>query len=133
MTANERSKIITLTNKHCRQMMDMIYKKKMAYFQSGGDDWKEVLERSYPRDPPKIEPPIYDKEAVYENNLNVFEQVRSRGIYTRVAASDSLPERIFRQRFFIIVVLGRDCLSPKQSPSSVVTLLGRARSSAIMN
>jgi hypothetical protein len=24
----------------------------MAYFKSGGDDWREVLERSYPRDNP---------------------------------------------------------------------------------
>ena len=52
LTAEERSKIIKLTEKHCKQMLDMIYKQKMAYFKSGGDDWREVLERSYPRDPP---------------------------------------------------------------------------------
>jgi hypothetical protein len=55
LTAEERSKIIKLTEKHCKQMLDMIYKQKMAYFKSGGDDWREVLERSYPRDPPKGE------------------------------------------------------------------------------
>ena len=43
LTAEERSKNIKLTEKHCRQMMDLIYKKKMEYFKSGGDDWKEVL------------------------------------------------------------------------------------------
>ena len=42
MTAEERSKMIKLTEKHCRQMMNLIYKKKMEYFKSGGDDWKEV-------------------------------------------------------------------------------------------
>ena len=52
LTAEERSKIIKLTEKHCKQMLDLIYKQKMAYFKSGGDDWREVLERSYPRDPP---------------------------------------------------------------------------------
>ena len=47
MTAEERSKMIKLTEKHCRQMMNLIYKKKMEYFKSGGDDWKEVTtERS---------------------------------------------------------------------------------------
>lgn len=61
LTAEERSKNIKLTEKHCRQMMDLIYKKKMDYFKSGGDDWKEVLERSYPRDPPNVEPPPYNK------------------------------------------------------------------------
>ena len=75
LTAEERSKNIKLTEKHCRQMMDLIYKKKMEYFKSGGDDWKEVLERSYPRDPPNIEPPPYNKEMVYENNQYVFEVV----------------------------------------------------------
>ena len=43
LTAEERSKNIKLTEKHCRQMMDLIYKKKMEYFKSGGDDWKEVI------------------------------------------------------------------------------------------
>lgn len=75
LTAEERSKVIKLTEKHSRQMMDMIYKKKMAYFQTGGDDWKEVLGRSYPRDPPPVEPPPYNKEMVYENNHHVFEAV----------------------------------------------------------
>jgi hypothetical protein len=53
LTAEERSKIIKLTEKHCKQMLDLIYKQKMAYFKSGGEDWREVLERSYPRDSPK--------------------------------------------------------------------------------
>ena len=43
LTAEERSKNIKLTEKHCRQMMDLIFKKKMEYFKSGGDDWKEVI------------------------------------------------------------------------------------------
>ena len=34
-----------------------------------------MLERSYPRDPPKVEPPQFNKEMVYENNCHVFEQV----------------------------------------------------------
>ena len=42
LTAEERSKVIKLTEKQCRQMMTIIYKKKMDYFKSGGDDWKEV-------------------------------------------------------------------------------------------
>ena len=42
LTAEERSKIIKLTEKQCRQMMTLIYKKKMEYFKSGGEDWKEV-------------------------------------------------------------------------------------------
>ena len=46
MTAEERSKMIKLTEKHCRQMMNLIYKKKMEYFKSGGDDWKEVLRQT---------------------------------------------------------------------------------------
>ena len=109
MTAEERSKVIKLTEKHCRQMMTLIYKKKMEYFKSGGEDWKEVstwlflnylflngnfqfsyaicnylflsnnfvqvLERSYPKDPPKVEPPQFNKQMVYENNCHVFEQV----------------------------------------------------------
>ena len=32
VTAGERSKNIKLTEKHGRQMMDLIYKKKMEYF-----------------------------------------------------------------------------------------------------
>ena len=77
----------------------------MEYFKSGGEDWKEVrlrlckvvnqvvsqiapdsiiyqydtfeqiLERSYPKDPPKVEPPQFNKQMVYENNCHVFEQV----------------------------------------------------------
>ena len=31
LTGEERSKNIKLTEKHCRQMMDLIYKKKMLY------------------------------------------------------------------------------------------------------
>ena len=42
LTAEERSKVIKLTEKQCRQMMTLVYKKKMDYFKSGGDDWKEV-------------------------------------------------------------------------------------------
>ncbi len=62
-------------------MLDMIYKKKMEYFKSGsGDEWKEILERSYPRDPPEIEPPPYNKEMVYENNFHVFEVVDADAI-----------------------------------------------------
>ncbi len=38
--------MIKLAEKHCKQMMDHIYKKKMAYFEKGGDDdWKEILVR----------------------------------------------------------------------------------------
>ena len=49
--------MIKLAEKHCKQMMDMIYRKKIAYFQSGGDDdWKHILERSYPKDPPEVSP-----------------------------------------------------------------------------
>ena len=52
----------------------------MAYFKSGGDDWREVLERSYPRDPPAVQPPPYNKEMVYENNEAVFEVVDATAI-----------------------------------------------------
>ena len=77
LTAEERSKNIKLTEKHCRQMMDLIYKKKMDYFKSddNSEDWKEVLARSYPRDPPAVDPPPYNKEMVYENNSHIFEAV----------------------------------------------------------
>ena len=68
-------------------MMDMIYKKKMEYFKSGGDDWKEVLDRSYPRDPPHVEPPPYNKEMVYENNSHVFEVVDDDAI--RVSSEEA--------------------------------------------
>ena len=55
LSRDERSKVIKLAEKHCKQMMDMIYRKKIAYFQSGGDDdWKHILERSYPKDPPEV-------------------------------------------------------------------------------
>lgn len=57
--------MVKLVEKHCRQMMELIYKKKMAYFESGGDDdWKNILARSYPRDAPPVEPPVYNKEQV---------------------------------------------------------------------
>ena len=68
-------------------MMDLIYKKKMEYFKSGGDDWKELLERSYPRDPPNVEPPPYNKEMVYENNSHVFEVVDDDAI--RVSSEEA--------------------------------------------
>ena len=45
------------------QMMELIYKKKMAYFESGGDeDWKNILARTYPKEPPQVTPPKYNKE-----------------------------------------------------------------------
>ena len=44
-------------------MMELIYKKKMAYFESGGDeDWKNILARTYPKEPPTVMPPKYNKE-----------------------------------------------------------------------
>lgn len=87
LNRDERSKVIKLTEKHCKQMMDMIYRKKMAYFESGGDeDWKNILARSYPRDPPEVEPPVYNKEQVYENNYDVFEEVDATAI--RIAQDD---------------------------------------------
>ena len=65
MNREERSKVVKLCEKHCKQIMEMIYKKKIAYFQSGGDDdWKQILARSYPKDPPMIMPPKYNKEQV---------------------------------------------------------------------
>ena len=86
-------------------MMDMIYKKKMTYFEHGGDeDWKEILARSYPREAPKVEPPIYNKEQVhnscfkyviyatgnllqvYENNYDVFEEADATA--TRIAQDE---------------------------------------------
>ena len=39
------------------------------------NDFVQVLERSYPKDPPKVEPPQFNKQMVYENNCHVFEQV----------------------------------------------------------
>jgi hypothetical protein len=47
----------------------------------------QVLERSYPRDPPHIEPPPYNKEMVYENNHHIFEVVDDDAI--RVSAEES--------------------------------------------
>jgi len=44
VSRDERSKVIKLAEKHCRQMMELIYKKKIAYFEKGGDeDWKGIL------------------------------------------------------------------------------------------
>ena len=87
MERDERSKIVKLTEKHCKQMMDLIYKKKMAYFESGGDeDWKTILARTYPKDPPPVEPPKYNKEQVYENNYDVFEEVDATS--QRIALDD---------------------------------------------
>ena len=86
LTAEERSKNIKLTEKHCRQMMDLIYKKKMDYFKSGGDDWKEVLERSYPRDPPNVEPPPYNK-GDFTSYTKIF------GRYFQAETSDTYLDR----------------------------------------
>ena len=38
-------------------------------------NYVQVLERSYPKDAPKVEPPQFNKQMVYENNCHVFEQV----------------------------------------------------------
>eukprot|EP00095_Tigriopus_kingsejongensis_P005004 maker-scaffold139_size317827-snap-gene-0.15 protein:Tk05004 transcript:maker-scaffold139_size317827-snap-gene-0.15-mRNA-1 annotation:"AGAP005020-PA" len=87
LNRDERSKVIKLAEKHSKQMMDIIYRKKMAYLESGGDeDWKSILARSYPRDPPELEPPLYNKEQVYENNYDVFEEVDATAI--RIAQDD---------------------------------------------
>ncbi len=43
--------MIKLAEKHCKQMMELIYKKKMAYFEKGGDeDWKQILVSKTGRD-----------------------------------------------------------------------------------
>ncbi len=43
--------MIKLAEKHCKQMMELIYKKKMAYFEKGGDeDWKQILVNETGRD-----------------------------------------------------------------------------------
>ena len=50
-------------------MMELIYKKKMAYFESGGDeDWKTILERTYPKEAPIVTPPKYNKEQERAHN-----------------------------------------------------------------
>ena len=68
LNKEERSKVVRLTEKHCKQMMELIYKKKIAYFEAGGDeDWKQILARSYPRDPPMVMPPKWTKEQVRED------------------------------------------------------------------
>ncbi len=41
LTAEERSKIIKLTEKHATRMLDLIYRKKMEYFKAGNEEeWK---------------------------------------------------------------------------------------------
>ncbi len=42
--------------------------------------------RTYPKDPPPVMPPMYDKEQVYENNYDVFEEVDATA--TRIAKDD---------------------------------------------
>ena len=43
--------MIKLAEKHCKQMMELIYKKKMAHFEKGGDeDWKQILVNKKGRD-----------------------------------------------------------------------------------
>ena len=80
-------------------MLELIYKKKMSYFESGGDeDWKGILARSYPRDPPDITPPVYNKEQVYENNYDVFEEV------------DATASRIAKDEYKLFVNLVRDLI-----------------------
>lgn len=64
LTAEERSKVIKLTEKQCRQMMTLIYKKKMEYFKSGGEDWKEVSQR--------LKQNIYLTKFPYYSFLNFF-------------------------------------------------------------
>ena len=82
LTAEERSKNIKLTEKHCRQMMDLIYKKKMEYFKSGGEDWKEVLDRSYPRDPPNIGQFSHQLYIVRKMHVHQFKMYKQVGVRT---------------------------------------------------
>ena len=99
LTREERSKIVKLTEKHCKQMLDLIYKKKIDYFSQGGDeDWKSILARSYPREPPEVAPPVYNKEQVYENNYDVFEEV------------DATAVRIARDEYKLFTNLVRDLI-----------------------
>ena len=58
----------------------------------------QVLERSYPRDPPHIEPPPYNKEMVYENNHHIFEVVDDDAI--RVSAEESYLSYTSLVRYF---------------------------------
>lgn len=71
----------------------------MSYFEKGGDDdWKKILERSYPKDPPPLMPPKYNKEQVYENNYGVFEEV------------DATASRISQDEYKLFTNLVRDLI-----------------------
>jgi len=74
MNKMERSRIINLAEKHCAQMMDLIHREKIRYLEQGGEEMNEIL-ANYPREPPVLQPPQFKKDAVYENNMAVFEVI----------------------------------------------------------
>ena len=63
------------------QMMELIYKKKMAYFESGGDeDWKNILARTYPKEPPQVTPPWReDRERLNDEDWGEWRPTGRRG------------------------------------------------------
>ena len=72
MNLMERSRIINLADKHSKQMLDLIHREKVKYLEEGE---VEDIEERYPREPPPVAPPKFNKQEVYENNMSVFEVV----------------------------------------------------------
>ena len=51
-----------------------VYREKIRYLEQGGEEMGDIL-ANYPREPPELQPPQFKKEAVYENNMAVFEVI----------------------------------------------------------
>lgn len=78
LNLKERSRMINLSEKHCCQMMDLIYREKIKYL-TENCEISDAIEK-YPRDSPKIQPTVHSKEEVYEDNMSVFEAVDDTAI-----------------------------------------------------
>ena len=52
----------------------IFHREKIRYLEQGGEEMNEIL-ANYPREPPILQPPQFKKEAVYENNMAVFEVI----------------------------------------------------------
>ena len=121
LSGDERSKIVRLVEKHCKQMLDLIYRKKIAYFESGGDgDWKEILGRSYPKEPPPVTPPMYTKEQVSDD----FTICPPRDVIVVLVTSSGVREQLRRVRGG-----GRDGGAPSPATSTSSSPIWSATSS----
>ena len=54
--------------------LSYVYREKIRYLEQGGEEMGDIL-ANYPREPPELQPPQFKKEAVYENNMAVFEVI----------------------------------------------------------